>query len=645
MNKQTFLSLLLPLLFWQLSAVSIPELSSPNGHITVKLSVSESGKPSYQVYFGKEELLSTSDLGLTTEEATFSEGLIYIGSDNPKNINESYTLISGKKRDCIYKGIEQTFKFRNAEKQNMNIIFRISDNGVAFRYYFPDASKELVKITNEASSFRFMKGTKAFISPCADVHTSWCNTNPSYEELYITGEDAGKIESREAGYIMPATFEYNGKWLMLAETAVGSDYCGTRINPDGYNYKTTFPNILERLSPLSVTYPQAKTPWFTPWRTITISDGLEGLMESTLETDLASPAKEGDYSWVKAGRSSWSWIIEKDNSVNFETTKTYIDYAADMGWEYCLIDADWDTRIGYDKLQELIDYATPKKVGLLIWYNSAGSWNTVKYHPKDKLLFSLNRKKEFELIHKMGIKGIKVDFFCGDGQSMMGYYKDILDDAANYKLLVNFHGTTHPRGWHRTYPNLVTMESVKGMEFITFEQRGADAQPHHTCVLPFTRNVNAPMDFTPVNLTELPNIKRKTSSAYELALSVVFQSGVQHFATTPKGMSEVPDYVKAFMENIPGQWEDTQFLGGYPGEYVIIARKAKGKWYIGGINGTKEAKEVTISLPFLDGKKMAEIITDGDTNRTFITTDISLKPTKKTTLKMAPLGGFVISTK
>ena len=645
MRKTGFILLVLCGILGQVAAKKVATINSPDKAISVAVELSKTGVATYSVLLDNALVLGRSDLGLLTKKSDFTNALSFVSVEEISEISDRYSLFSGKRTNCYYSANEQVIHFKNSEGKKIDVIFRVSDNGVAFRYFFPETSKEVVKITREASSFRFMDGTKAFISPCAEVHTSWCNTNPSYEEPYIMGEDAASIKPIGPGYIMPATFQYGDVWMMLAETSVGSTYCGTRVNPDGYNYKTTFPNILERKSPLEATYPEAKTPWYTPWRTVTISNGLAGLMESTLETDLAEPTMKGDFSWVKPGRSSWSWIIEKDNSVNYKTSKAYIDYAADMGWEYCLIDADWDTRIGYEKLQELIDYATPKNVGLLIWYNSAGSWNTVQYHPKDKLTFSLNRKAEFERIHKMGIKGVKIDFFCGDGQSMMAYYEDILVDAAKYKLLVNFHGTTHPRGWHRTYPHLVTMESVKGMEFITFEQRGADVQPQHTCVLPFTRNVNAPMDFTPTNLTDLPNINRRTSSAYELALSVVFQSGVQHFATTPKGMSEVPAYVKAFMTNIPGQWDDVKFIDGYPGEYVIIARKAGDKWYIGGINGTKEAKEVEISLPFLEGKVAAEMISDGVNNRSFSTSDLSLKKNKKIKLTMAPVGGFVISTK
>lgn len=645
MKKTGFLLMMLSFILGQAAAKSVASIFSPNKAIVATVDLSDGGVVTYSVTLDSNPIIGKSDLGLVTDKGDLSNGLDFVAADAVNEITDEYTLISGKRTKCTYIGNEQTLHFKNAEGIKLDVIFRVADSGVAFRYYLPEPSEKVVKIKAENSSFRFMDGTKAFISPCAEVHTSWCHTNPSYEEPYIVGEDAASIKSIDPGYIMPATFQYGDVWLMLAETAVGRTYCGTRVNPDGYNYKTTFPNILERKSPLSATYPEAKTPWFTPWRTITISNGLAGLMESTLETDLAEPAIEGDFSWVKAGRSSWSWIIEKDNSINYKTSKTYIDYAADMGWEYCLIDADWDTRIGYDKLQELIDYAATKNVGILVWYNSAGSWNTVQYHPKDKLTFSLNRKAEFERIHKMGVKGIKADFFCGDGQSMMAYYDEILKDAATYKLMVNFHGTTHPRGWHRTYPNLVTMESVKGMEFITFEQRVADVQPKHTCTLPFTRNVNAPMDFTPVNLTNLPNINRRTSSAYELALSVIFQSGVQHFATTPGGMSEVPAFVKAFMTNIPGQWEDVKFIDGYPGEYVIIARKANNKWYIGAINGTNEAKEVELSLSFIEGKVAAELITDGETNRSFVKSDISLKKSKKLKLTMAPTGGFVISTK
>jgi hypothetical protein len=365
-------------------------------------------------------------------------------------------------------------------------------------------------------------------------------------------------------------------------------------------------------------------------------------MESTLETDLALPAKEADYSFVKPGSASWSWIMKKDDSITYDVQKRYIDWSAQMKWEYCLVDVDWDTKIGYEKIKELADYASQKGVGLILWYNSAGSWNTVTYHPKDKLLFDLNRQKEFKRISEMGIKGIKVDFFGGDGQSMMKYYNDILQDALKYKLVVNFHGATYPRGWQRTYPNLVTMEALRGFENVTFSQEWADLEANHCCVLPFTRNVFSPMDFTPVNLTEVPGIIRKTSSAFELALTVIFQSAVQHWAESPEGMAKVPEYIREYMSTVPTQWDDIWFMDGFPGKFVVMARKSGKTWYVAGINGEANSKEINFTLPFITKDLKASLYTDGETNRSFSTSELQLRKGKKISLVLEPTGGFVM---
>jgi hypothetical protein len=347
-----------------------------------------------------------------------------------------------------------------------------------------------------------------------------------------------------------------------------------------------------------------------------------------------------DLSFVKPGKASWSWINSKDDFIVYDEQKKYIDFAADMKWQYCLIDAAWDSKIGYDKVKELTAYAATKGVGVLLWYNSAGSWNTVKYTPKDKLLTHADRVKEFSRLKEMGIKGVKIDFFAGDGQSVIKYYQDILKDAADYKLLVNFHGATLPRGLHRTYPHLMTTEAIKGFEMITFNQPDANEEATHCAMLPFTRNAFDPMDFTPMNLYKInTQVKRQTSSGFELALSVLFLSGIQHFAESPEGMSHVPEAVKEFLRILPTQWDDVQFIDGFPGKYVVIARRSGSKWYISGINAEGAEKQVKLNTAAF-GKKQAYLITDGAEDLSFTTSKEA--PKKETSVTMKPKGGFVM---
>lgn len=248
-----------------------------------------------------------------------------------------------------------------------------------------------------------------------------------------------------------------------------------------------------------------------------------------------------------------------------------------MGWRYCLIDALWDKQIGYQKLEDLIGYARDKGVGVLLWYNSAGDFDSAPQTPRNFLLTHERRGREFKRLKAMGVAGLKIDFFGGDGQSMIGYYLDILDDAEPFGFLINFHGAMLPRGWQRTYPHLMTVEAIRGLEFVTFEQKNADEEPKHAAMLPFTRNVFDPMDFTPMVLDRINGIQRRTTSAFELALSVMFTSGIQHYAEIPEGIAKAPPYVRGFLKGVPNVWDDTKFLDGYPGKFVVLARRGEGR--------------------------------------------------------------------
>jgi len=364
-------------------------------------------------------------------------------------------------------------------------------------------------------------------------------------------------------------------------------------------------------------------------------------VESTIGTDLAKPAIAGDFTWVKPGRASWSWVLLKDGQTIYPVQKKFIDYASEMGWEYCLIDAGWDVLIGYNKIKELADYGKTKNVKLLLWYNSAGNWNSTPQTPKNALLTHDARLKEFTRIKEMGIAGVKVDFFGGDGQSVMNYYMDIMEDAAAVGLAVNFHGATLPRGWQRTYPHLLSMEAIKGMEFVTFGQADANAQPNHCAMIPFTRNVFDPMDFTPTCFGEIDNIQRKTSNGFELALPVLFQSGIQHYAEIPEVMHQMPTEVQNLMKEIPTVWDETRFVDGFPGKFVVMARRFGNTWYVAGINGQDSLQKTELNLSFI-GNLKGFMITDGATNREFVKSEITLVENQSLPLELKPNGGFLI---
>jgi alpha-glucosidase len=614
---------------------------SPDGKIKVSVNTA-GGKAFYTIHYNGKAILANSRLGLVRSDHDFSETLQFDRAGNNAAMTRSYRLLHGKKSSISHTFNQKIFYFTNRDALQLAVIFDVANDGVVFRYFFPDKMNGIKTITSESTSFHFLPGTKAWLQPMSKARSGWEHSNPSYEEHYLRDTTVNTLPTFDAGWVYPALFKTGDAWMLITESDLRPSYCGTRlVRADTNELKIGFPDSLEAFTG-DKHLPNGYLPFHGPCRVIAIGS-LKTIIESTLGTDF-----NDDYSyrpfpeWIKPGRASWSWIMSKDEHITYEEQKKYIDFAADMNWQYCLIDVNWDTKIGYEKMAELSAYAKNKNVGLILWYNSSGDWNTTKYHPKSALLTKEQRDKEFARLQQMGIKGIKVDFFGGDGQSMIKYYIDILEEAAKYKLLVNFHGATLPRGWHRTYPHLVTMESVRGFEMVTFGQNDADKQATHCTILPFTRNAFDPMDFTPVNLYKIPTKSiRKTSSAFELALSVLFLSGIQHFAESPDGMAKVPVYVKTFLQQLPNYWDDVRFIDGYPGKEVIIARRAGNKWYVAGINGELKEKKWTLDLSFLKGKK-AQLIGDGAEDLSFTTSEKLIPDNGKMMITVKPNGGFVL---
>lgn len=618
-------------------------LRSPNGNIEIDFRLTATGSPVYSVSYSGSTVLKESKLGIVRSDEDFSTGMSLDSVSAVSSVSENYTLLHGKRLNCNYNGNKRIFFLKSAHAEPMEIVFQVSNDGVGFRYYFPGKSDTVVRIFKEQTSYHFDTSTKAFLQPCADARMGWSYASPSYEEYYKMDIRVGTPSPNQAGWVMPALFHSGNNWICITETAVDTNYCASRLSrfSPGGEYTVQFPEPQECRDGEPV-LPESTLPWQTPWRVIAIAGNLGGLVESTLETDLANPAKYDVSSWLRPGIASWSWIILKDDSTIYDVQKRYIGFASSMNWRYCLIDALWDTQIGYEKIGKLADYARTKNVKILLWYNSAGDWNTTPQTPRNKMLTHKSRCAEFQKLKDMGIGGVKVDFFGGDGQSMMKYYIDILKDAARYNLAVNFHGCTFPRGWYRTYPNLVSMEAVRGEEYVTFGQYFTDDQPSHCAMLPFTRNLFDPMDFTPVNFSGIPHIERRTTNGFEIALSVIFTSGIQHIAETPAGMVAQPDFVREHMRTLPETWDDVKFIDGYPGKFVVLARRKGNLWYIAGINGENRERTVTLSLPFLARTAKGNIITDSDDSRNFVEGDVNLSAPLK--LIMQPYGGFVIRT-
>ncbi|MFT7776055.1 glycoside hydrolase family 97 catalytic domain-containing protein [Roseateles sp.] len=610
-------------------------LSSPDGQLQVAVSVNDRQQLVYAVQRAGQPVLLSSRLGLMLEQGDYANGLKLASTSPVKVHRERYTLAAGKRTQIDYVANEQSFAVANATGQHMVLTVRASNDGVALRYSVPGTGRKSFK--DELTSFAFAPQARAWLQPMSVAKTGWKRTNPSYEEHYLADIPVGTAAPSHAGWVFPALFRTGTNWVALTESAMDGSFHASRLAADstGGTYRIGLPEASE-VNTNGHLLATVDGPLTTPWRVLAIGP-LKTVMESTIGTDLATPAVAFDKAKLQPGHASWSWAILKDEGTVYDVQKRFIDHAADMGWNYTLVDADWDRKIGDAKMKELASYAKAKNVGLLAWYNSSGAWNDTEYSPKDALLTKEARAREFARVKAIGIKGLKVDFFGGDGASVQAYYVDLLKEAAAAGLLLNFHGATLPRGWSRTYPNLMTVEAVKGFEFATFTQDDQDKVARHAAMLPFTRNLFDPMDFTPMVFHDIPNIRRATRNGFELAESVLFLSGIQHYAETPEGMATVPAYVKAFLRELPRHWDDVRFIDGEPGKFVVLARRAGKQWFVAGLNADDTPREIKLDLAWL-GARQGQLITDGAGEREFSEGRLAAPAT---TITLAPRGGFV----
>jgi alpha-glucosidase len=599
----------------------------------IAITITNNGKLSYSVSYDKQSAISASPLGVVREDEQFTSGLKFISQIN-RTVDESYTLAVGKKLKCRNFANETELIFENEHSKKMHVIFRSYNDGIAYRYYFPEDGKKTLKILREESGFAIDKNAKAWIQPY-DLNS---RKKPCYEAFYENGIAIGTPSPNPAGWAFPALFNTNGLWVLLTEAGLDDSYCATHLEDKAGNgvYTIRFPEKEEVVSDADPE-PVSTLPWATPWRAAVIGKSLTTIQETTLVTNLNPPSVISDMSWIKPGRSSWSWWSAGSTPKDFNVQKAYIDFTADMKWEYVLIDAGWPQMTG-GTIEELVQHANDKNVGIVLWYHSGMGREKDSVTYANLMAFPELRKKEFEKLQRIGVKGVKVDFFDGDKQPVIKRYYDILKDAAAHKIMVNFHGSTLPRGWERTYPNLMSMESVKGAEGAG-RQEFCDKAPVHNTILPFTRNVVGSMDYTPVTFTNKREAKRQTTFAHELALSVVFESGVFHFADNMNSYKALPAAPTDFLRAVPTAWDETRYLAGIPGKFLVVARRKGNDWYVGGINGENVAQEITFDLPS-EKQTALNLITDGETASEF--SETTVKPSGKSVrLKLAARGGFV----
>ena len=601
-------------------------IGSPDGKIQVILELS-GGKPCYSVNYQGQTMLNRSALGVVTNIGDYTQGLTLKEGFATMPVSETYTLNNIKQREVSYQANEGVATYLQNNQPVMDVIFRVSNRDVAFRYkIYPKRDTRVCVVKSEASGFVLPEGTTTFLCPQSKPMGGFARTSPSYETSYFLDDAMGKNGWGE-GYTFPCLFKVPGKsgisgeanWLLISETGTDGGYVGCRLlNEGGANYRIGFPQPGELNGVGSVT-PAMSLPGETPWRTITVGT-LANIVETTVPFDLVQPKYKASQEYIY-GKGSWSWIIGMDGSCNFDEQKRYIDFSAAMGYQSVLIDAFWDKQIGYEKVAELARYGKTKGVGLFLWYNSNGKWNDAPQTPIGKMDNARIRREEMKWMHDNGIRGIKVDFFGGDKQPTMQLYEDILADANDFGLLCIFHGCTLPRGWERMYPNYAASEAVLASENLHFGQGACDAEARNGCTHPFIRNTVGSMDFGGSTLNKYYNADnkrgtvRRTSDVYALATAVLFQSAVQHFAMAPNNLTDAPAWAIDFMKEVPTTWDEVKFIDGYPGKYVILARRCGDKWYVVGINAESEPLKQTITLPMFDkGAEMTVYSDDAQLN-------------------------------
>ncbi|QNH17704.1 alpha-glucosidase [Xanthomonas sp. SS] len=623
----------------------VGDVLSPDATLRAQVSVDAAGSAHYRVLRVGREVLLRSRLGLVRDDADFSMGLRLLAVSPVEPVHDRYELLTGKRRINEYRANRRVFSWRGANGERLQIEFQVSDDGVAFRYDFPQRDPKIRELREDSTTFRFAAATRAWLQPMSPAKTGFGRTNPSYEEYYLQDIGVGTPSPLAAGWVYPALFRHEADWVLLSEGSLGRGHAGSRLRdvadaPGAYAIGMPDPR---EVLPGGAANPRFALPWRSPWRIVAVGS-LKTIAESTLGTDLADPPAAAPIAPPQPGKASWSWPLLGDGATTFEVQKRYIDFAARMGWRYTLIDALWDTQIGEDKLRELIAYAHSKQVSILLWYNSAGSWNEAPQTPRDRMLTHASRIREFARLKAMGVAGVKIDFFGGDGQSMIGYYLDIMQDAAPYGLMLNFHGATLPRGWQRTWPDLMTMEAVRGLEFATFEQVNADQVPAHAAMLPFARNVFDPMDFTPLALVKLNDkVQRRTTPGFELAETVLFVSGIQHYAETPENLEKAAPEVQALLRELPSVWDDSRYVDGYPGRFAVFARRGGTRWYVAGINADAQPRTLRLNLAELGvAGRGARLIVDGDGPLGLASRRIEAGPTQNVEVALPARGGFVL---
>ena len=594
--------------------------SSPNG----KLAIEAAGN-GLRLYYQNQLVLDIPEVGY--EGQTAKPALRFV-----QKVKADYQMLAGKRLHATNEANEYAAPLG----KNTKLVVRLYNDGLAFRYELSQLSDEL--LPKEKTTYRIPEGVERWFQQWTDAYEGFFPLTTSYKTAPVRSF-SGTFKSADGWNIRwgyPSLFQpvddLMSVFALISEANIERRQSASCLYNEGELYRVTPDKNDLKIS----------GDWHSPWRVVIVGE-LADIVESTLITDVSEPCKLKDTSWIHPGVVSWIYWAYNHGSDDYNIICKYIDMAATLHLPYMLIDAEWDRMKDGKTVEDAVNYAKSKGVKPMIWYNSSVGWVDGAPTPKYRLNKPEDREKEFAWCEKIGVAGVKIDFFSGDNQMNMDYCLDLIECAAKHHLLVNFHGATVPRGWQRTYPNLLSTEAVYGAEWYnnvpTFTKQAAS----HNATLPFTRNVIGPMDYTPCAFSDSqhPHI---TSHAHELALTVLFESGLQHLADRPESFLAQPKEVQDFLSELPAVWDDTRLVMGSPGYFAILARRSGKTWYVAGINGTDENPYYNIGNSNWEkivkgAKKIQAFYDSGDANKPW---DIKFLNQLPAQIPCQPRGGFVL---
>lgn len=608
-------------------------LDSPDGDLHLGVALTDAGSLRWWLSRGNAEheatVIRDAALSIEFDTASFVSGLRIVSTAAPAEREFAFSMPHGKRRESRALATECTIIVANADGVELAVDLVVFNDGAAHRFRtLADASLRLV---SDTTAFVFDPDGVQY----GQVYDRVGFYTPASESVYTGPVPIGSEFPASAGWAFPMLFQTGEDWTLLTESGVDHRNHGSRLD-NGINpgeFVILGPTGDQGEGPESLD--GVSGPWTLPWKVIITSTDLGVVVGSDLAHLVAPETTMMDTSWIRPGRVSWSWWSESDSPTDPAALRSFIDLAADMGWEYSLIDANWN-KMPDGTIEELVAYADERNVGIFLWYNSGGDHTEVAEEPKGRMLTRDVRRTEMAWMRDLGIIGAKVDFFQSDKQSMNALSWDILADAADFQLLMNFHGVTSPKAWSRTWPHLMTQEGVRGAEQYKFDPKFPAAAARHNTILAFTRNVVAPMDYTPITLSDV-DFPHLTTYAHELALGVVFESALQHPADGPAAYRALPAEAQAYLRDLPAVWDDIVLLDGEPGSHIVLARRFEDRWWIGALNGTAAEMTVTVDLSSLTGCGDLTLGTDADTPRALAFRE---PDSAEFTVAMAPFGGF-----